>query len=418
MNRVARFYNRLVHADGAPELDLPCPSLTLSVDVSSDAGANEAALVALPSKAGILIIEDESGGTLSLLQTADVRRAARARLGSVDPAQTGRSRRVDLRSIAKRVVATTVGSTFEADWATLQLARIRLPHSYKSMLDRWQAWFLHCDPDERFPEWVKTSHPASTSGAHIGPFADKHAAARFREMLEDAFDLCRFHHILVQAPHGTACAYKEMGRCPAPCDGTVSMQHYHQQIRASIAFAQQPADVRTSWEALMRDRSGAMDFEAAGRCKTLLARTAMSERNEFSHVRDFDAFRFIAVLPSEREGVARLFAIVGGWVGPLLDVPDRSDPDVLSDALRAARDKSPRAPGRSAHEIENIGLVCRHLLLPRAQAKRRRAEFLRWDEHEATPAALGKAVARLLRVVESLTESASPAPESELEITA
>ena len=168
----------------------------------------------------------------------------------------------------------------------------------------------------------------------------------------------------------------------------------------------------------MRERSAAMDFEGAGRCKTLLERTAMSERNEYAQVRDFDAFRFIAVLPGERENAARLFAIVGGWVGQLLDVPDRSDPGFLADALRAARDRSPGTAGRSRQEIENIGLVCRHLLLPKAQAKRRRAEFLRWDDDEPAPAALNKAVARVLRMEEPSAESTSPAPESDLEITA
>ena len=48
----------------------------------------------------VLVIEDESGGTLSLLQTGDLRRAARVRLGPIDPEQ-GKSRRVDLRPIAR-----------------------------------------------------------------------------------------------------------------------------------------------------------------------------------------------------------------------------------------------------------------------------------------------------------------------------
>ena len=168
----------------------------------------------------------------------------------------------------------------------------------------------------------------------------------------------------------------------------------------------------------MRERSAAMDFEGAGRCKTLLERTAMSERNEFAQVRDFDAFRFIAVLPGELEESVRLFAIVGGWIEPILDHSEQSEPGLLADALRSMRDKSPHSPGRSENEIENIGLVCRHLLLPRAQAKRRRAEFLRWNEHDPTPAAISKAIARVLRVEESSAESASPAPESELELTA
>ena len=37
-------------------------------------------------------------------------------------------------------------------------------------------------------------------------------------------DLCRKHDILVQAPTGQACVYHEMGRCPAPCDGSMTLE--------------------------------------------------------------------------------------------------------------------------------------------------------------------------------------------------
>jgi excinuclease UvrABC nuclease subunit len=403
-------------ADHAP----PCPSLTLSVDVSHDLDANEAALVALPAKPGVLIIEDEAGGTLSLLQTADLRRAARVRLGPVDPEQV-RSKRVDLRPLARKALACAVGSSFEADWATLQLARNRLPHSYKSMLDRWQVWFVHCDEAEEFPQWVKTAHPSETRGVHIGPFADKHAAARFREMLEDAFDLCRYHHILVQAPHAGACAYKEMGRCPAPCDGTVSMQRYHQQIRDSIEFAKNPLIARQSIDARMRERAAALDFESAGRDRTLLDRTAACDRSEFAHVRDLDSFRFLAVLPSEREGFVRMFAIIGGLVCPLDGVQQNPSDDVIaaliSQAADLATDLAPSQVARDAIAIENIGLVCRHLLWPKAQAKRRRAEFLRWEGRKPDIATLKKAIARVLKPDAPMPSEDKPAaPELELEI--
>ncbi len=405
------------HEDSIP----PCPPLTLTVDVSSDAAANDAALLAMPAKPGVLIIEDESGGTLSLLQSADLRRATRVRLGPLDPDQS-RTRRADLRPVAHRVRACTVGSAFEADWATLQLARQYLPHSYRSMLDRWQAWFVHCDADAAFPQWVKTAHPTEQHGMHIGPIADKHAAARFREMLEDAFDLCRYHHILVQAPHGSACAYKEMGRCPAPCDGSVTMEHYRRQIDASIAFATSPKDARQSLETQMSDSAAAMDFEQASRCKTLLERTAISTRSEFAHIRDFECFRFLAVLPAERSGYARLFAIAGGWISPIIDVAADADPGGFREAITAAEALAPRSVGRSAADIENIGMVCRHLLLPKAQAKRRRAEFVHWhDRDNPNPAVLNNAVRRVLAKLqhEPAREDDRPgSSDSEIEIGA
>lgn len=353
-----------------------------AIDVSSAAGANSQALLALPAKPGVLIIEDETGSTLALLQTADLRRAARGRLGPLDP-EHARSRQADLRPIARRVLACTVGSAFESDWATLQLARLRLPHAYKSMLDRWQSWFLHIDADAKFPQWIKTAHPTEARGVHIGPMADKHAAARLREMLEDAFDLCRYHHILVQAPQGSACAYKEMGRCPAPCDGTVSMDHYRKQVGDSITFARSHAEARLNLERQMHEHAAAMNFEQASRCKSLLERTAICTRSEFTHVRDLQAFRYLAVLPGERQGSARIFAIVGGWISPIADVASDADTRLIDQVITAAHAVAPSQVNRHDEDIENIGMVCRHLLLPKVKAKRRRAAFIHWPNPNA-----------------------------------
>jgi excinuclease UvrABC nuclease subunit len=257
------------------------------------------------------------------------------------------------------------------------------------MLDRWQAWFIHCDGERPFPQWLKTSQPgqASTSptgrqGVCVGPFADKHAAHRFIEILEDAFDLCRYHHILVQAPHGSACAYKEMGRCPAPCDGSIAMSQYLEQIRDSIAFARSPDAGRQLWEQRMRSASAAMDFETAQRCKTRLERTAAALKPKFRHVRDLNDFRVAAVLPSERAGWARLMLIDRGRIVPLADVSCDAGEAQLAEILVACEAIFaawlPAALDDAA--VDNIGMICRHLMQARVrsrvQPRRRRAVFL------------------------------------------
>ena len=84
------------------------------------------------------------------------------------------------------------------------------------MLGFRPAWFVHVNPQTDFPRYIKTTSLALSTGVRFGPIDDKHAAARLIELLEDGFDLCRFYSILVQAPAGLACAYKEMGKCPAP----------------------------------------------------------------------------------------------------------------------------------------------------------------------------------------------------------
>src|SRR6185295_16204268 len=76
---------------------------------------------------------------------------------------------------------------------------------------------------------------ALARGVFIGPIADKDTAGRLIERTIDAFDLCRYHHLLVQAPRATACAYKEMGRCPAPCDGSETMAGFRARTLAAAA---------------------------------------------------------------------------------------------------------------------------------------------------------------------------------------
>ena len=70
----------------------------------------------------------------------------------------------------------------------------------------------------------------------------EHAAARLIQLVEDSFDLCRYYNILVESPNTKACAYKEMGKCPAPCDGTIPMSQYHQMIEQSVTAIVSPGN--------------------------------------------------------------------------------------------------------------------------------------------------------------------------------
>jgi hypothetical protein len=379
-----------------------CPPLSLAVELSSAGATDAAALRVLPARPGVLALEDHDGRTLSLITTADVRRAAMSKVGPI-AADQPRSPRADLRGIARTARALTVGSAFEADWACLQLARIRLPQTYRHMLDRWQAWFVHCDDAREHPQWVKTSRPGAPptewgrrGGVHVGPFADKHAAHRFIDMLEDAFDLCRYHHILTQAPHGQACAYKEMGRCPAPCDGSVTMADYLGQVRESLAFARSPASFRQSLAADMRERSAAMDFEAAQRLKAMLDRTQPAESARFRHVRELAEFRLVVIVPSQRPRWARLMAVCGGWIAPIVDVAAEIDEPTAAAAIETFSCLMRSDIELDDAAIENMGLVCHHLLLPQAQARRRRVEFLHWPG-QCDPARLIEAARRVTR---------------------
>ena len=344
-------------------MTLPCPVLTIRIEVPAD-GDLRPVLRALPARPGVFLLEDGEGRTIQLAVAADLRRRVRSTLAPPAP-EARPSRRADLRTLTRTVRGLTVGSPLEADWACLQLARVHLPATYRSLLDRWRGWFIHADPLAPFPRFVKTSRPSAPSGVHLGPFADKHAAQRSIELLQDAFDLCRYHHLLVEAPDAAACAYKEMGRCPAPCDGSVSMDAYRRMIDAAIEFAGDPAAVRSGWEHEMREASGALAFERAERCRQRLETMKAWLQPSRRFVDRLERFRYLAVLPSERADHARLVLILGGWIEPWADVPialGRAGADEVRAALADRLDGAEADLGPEA--LENVGLVCWHLFRP------------------------------------------------------
>lgn len=351
----------------------PFPMWDVDISWPPKGNRNEA-LRRLPAQRGVFAFETANGATLLLAVSADVRRLVRTRLEQRDSADT------DSAAAIRRIRALRVGSDFEADWAYLQHARRRLPLEYQLLLDRRQCFWVHVDADATFPRWIKTAHPGrpptGQSGTYLGPFPDKHAAGRFIELLEDGFDLCRYHHILVQAPDATACAYAEMGKCPAPCDGSISMDEYRTQVRASAGFA--GAGAASSIESLeqrMRDAGAQQDFETAASLRGQLERTQPMTRPPFRFVRDLNDLRLAGVLPSTRDGWKRIFIIVGGAIVPCCDVSMDAPPEALHPVRCAVDDALSRSTLSWAEDdIESLGMLADHLFRP---ANRAEGAFLR-----------------------------------------
>jgi excinuclease UvrABC nuclease subunit len=130
----------------------------------------------------------------------------------------------------------------------------------------------------------------------VGPFRDKVRCAAFVELLEDLFDLCRKHEILVRAPHGQPCVYAEMGKCPAPCDGSLSMSVYGQMIRDSIDFASGRHDPRiAALEVRMQEAAAAQAFERAGQIRNLLQRVRKMLTSGDRIAETPESFRYLCV---------------------------------------------------------------------------------------------------------------------------
>jgi len=246
-----------------------------------------------------------------------------------------------------------------------------------------------------FPQFTKTAHPGrlpSAAGVNLGPFADKHAAARYIELLQDVIDLCRYHHILVQAPNATACAYKEMGKCPAPCDGSISMATYHEQFRQAIRFASTPFDEwHADMERHMHDAAARQDFETAKRLREMLDRATPAAKPSFRHVNPLERFSFLALAKGERKNWVRLILVRGGWIEPMCDLQLESPIDQMQEIVQFVKANTRLRPADlSDFAMENLGLVCWHVFKKKSRSPT--CEFL--PIHETMDA---KGLARSLR---------------------
>lgn len=352
-------------------------------------GDGEPDFLSLPAAPGVVVLESREGRTLLIAMTADARELARRKLGE-SAGQTGEragAGRVDCRDDTERVAVIRVGSMLEADAVYLRQARERLPRVHRVVSERWRAWFAHVDPEAEHPQWSKTnllglvrgrsaSVGVSARGSDgteyaclIGPLPDKDAAGRFLEAVTDAFDLCRFHHLLVQSPRASACAYKEMGRCPAPCDGTESMEAYRERTREAVealgsgSIEQGVARI----EEQMRVAAVAQEYERGAALKKIAERMQNLRTPAFAHVGRLDRWAVLAVLPSTTARMVRGAVL---WRGELLALPEVSGADVNRSAAAIAAGVSAVIGGSkgemrlSEEAIETVGLVSRHLFLP------------------------------------------------------
>ncbi|MCA9305514.1 MAG: UvrB/UvrC motif-containing protein [Phycisphaerales bacterium] len=327
------------------------PPLPITIDFDP---ASLPDFTSIPNTRGVAIFESADHRPVLIVSAARLRDAVLRRL---EPQRDGEpsTRRADLRPIVKHVRASPVGSTFEGDLLFLRLAHDAMPETFRAVMDRKRAWFLHIDPDADFPKFTvipTSAMPASLPpGGHLlGPVADKHAAQRLNQTLEDIFDLCRFHHILVKSPNATACAYKELGKCPAPCDGSEPLDSYRSRVHAAIEFMRDPATLLTSINAEMQRASEATDFERASALKSRLEAAQSITHHRTRHAIGDSRTGWCVMTTSIQTQSVRHFVI-----GPRgFREPETRDPEAIA---HASREVSGESPDTELHAAI-VGLAC------------------------------------------------------------
>jgi excinuclease UvrABC nuclease subunit len=315
-----------------------------------------------PARWVVYLLADQEDQPIQLLSVKNFRSSLKRRLAGEELLS---GRKVNYRQIVRRVYWRRVDSPLEADWIYHDAARQVFPQTYQGMVGLRPAWFLHVDPQADFPRYVKTINLTQPSGSYFGPLEDKHAAARLIELVEDWFDLCRYFNILLAAPNGRACAYKEMGKCPAPCDGSISMDQYRHMIHWSAATLADPREFLRDQTRRMEQAAADLRFETAAKIKSFIAQVAQLGKGPFRYLRPLDQFAYVALQPGPRPGSAKLFLIVCGAIQELADLIDA--PARPSELMRLILESAQNLPRCAVQlpDVERIGIVAHHLFSAR-----------------------------------------------------
>lgn len=319
----------------------------------------------VPAKWVVYLMSDLDGRPVQLLCVKNLRYSLKRRLGGEDDALTMPSRRVNYREVVRSISWRRVDSAFEADVVYLEAARTCFPTTYQGMIGMRPAWFLHVNPEAPFPRYTKTTDLGITTGMLLGPLEDKNVAGKLIEDIADWFDLCRYYHILVESPHAKACAYKEMGKCPAPCDGSISMPQYRRMIEWSSRAIVDSEELIREQNLRMQAAAKELRFESAAKIKAYIDSVSILGKGDLRHFRRLRDFNFLTLQHGPRDGRAKAFLITPGQIEEIAGVP--VEPSRPGDLMRLALERAAERVADSVDTIgaERIGVVTHHLFSPK-----------------------------------------------------
>lgn len=281
----------------------------------------DAELAALPACPAVVLLTDEARRPVALLSTQDLRRLVQLRLAP-QPARRGRA---DLAAIVRGVDWRPVHSRFEADWRYYLLARQLHPGRYRTLVSFGPAWFLHLVPGRPVPQLGVTERVYEVAGRRAGPWPTQAACRQTAELLCDLFDLCRYPDELRRAPRGSRCAYYDMGRCDAPCDGSAAPDDMLQRTYAAWRFATGGAAAWLSQaQERMRRAAEAQHYERAALLKRQIAVAQRWVETWGGRVRDASEWVELLLVPATRRRAMQPLLFRQGTLvdGPI--VPQRS----------------------------------------------------------------------------------------------
>lgn len=285
-------------------------------------------LAALPGCPALYLLTDANAAPVLLATTQSLKRVLVSRLTDRQRRRPGKA---DLAEIVRGVRWRRLATPFEGRWWYYRMARALYPQEYRRLISFGPAWFLHVNWNQRVPELHVSDHVWCTPGQFVGPWPTHAACRATLEGLWDLFDLCRYPEQVRKAPDGTRCAYADMGRCDAPCDGSVPLSTYVHRCRAAWGFVTGDAGAWIEAAAVrMKEVAAAQQYERAALIREQL-RFAETWRAQWTQrVQPAEQMHYLLGFPATRR---RAWKLLHFRAGQFTDGPVRTARRLVPDAV-------------------------------------------------------------------------------------
>lgn len=307
----------------------------------------------LPHAPGVYVFADDSGDTLYVGKSKDLRNRVRTYF----TASETRPRMTEMVALAATVTGIQCATALEAEVRELRLIAARKPrYNRKSRFPERGSWLkLTIEP---FPRLSMVRQVRDDAADYLGPFGSRRLAESAMTAVQEAVPIRQCTQRLSPSRPTSACILAEMGRCGAPCTGAESPEQYARHVDAvRQAFSGDPGPLVSRLLDRIQFLAGHERYEDAAvhrdRLSTFLRVAARCQR--------------IAALAAVSQLVAAQRRIAGGWELHVIRhgrlaaadfAPVGTDPRSRLDALTATAETVaapvPPLPAATTEEAECV----------------------------------------------------------------
>jgi DNA polymerase-3 subunit epsilon len=314
----------------------------------------------LPDSPGVYVFRDDQGRALYVGKSQRIR----SRVRTYFTASETRSRMAEMVGLAARVDAIPCASPLEAEVRELRLIVELSPrYNRRSRHPERAVWVkLTAEAFPRLSVVRQVKADTDSGAAYLGPFGSRRSALEAVEAVQAAIGLRTCTERISPRRTSSACVLAEMGRCPAPCIGSVDVVAYApladaarhalcddvRQVESVLLdrLRSLSADLRYEEAALWRDRLEAF-ARGAARAQEIGSLAAIEE--------------LVAARPTADRGW-EVHVVRHGRLAGATTVPPGVDPRPAVDALVASAEQVEHAGGPApAALIEETVRVLRWL---------------------------------------------------------